>query len=123
MQESPLNRHGLFHSYYIKTEEKNGPVNPVAGSISFLERFGSDLSLSPHHPILGPEGVNMGDKSVFKKAPSTTYKDMEKHLTEISLKTRNHLVKKGYLNADGEICLTLEIFSDFFENEAFAFRS
>ena len=109
-----------IHRYYTKTAEKNGIKNSAAGSISFLQRFGSDLRLNPHHHILVPEGVYIlvGDKPVFKKAPKITDEDVEKLLMEISAKIRKYLVKKGYLNADGEICLNPEVSSVFSENEA-----
>ena len=109
-----------IHSYYKKTAEKSGIKNPAAGSISFLQRFGSDLRLNPHHHILVPEGVYIvaRDKPVFKKAPKITDEDVEKLLKEISAKVRRYLVKKGYLNAEGEICLNPDVSSIFSQNEA-----
>ena len=109
-----------IHRYYTETAKIKGVKNPAAGSISFLQRFGSDLRLNPHHQILVPEGVYIfvGDKPVFKKAPKITDEDVERPLTEISAKIRRHLVKKGYLNTDGEICLNPEVSSVFSENEA-----
>ena len=52
-----------------------------------------------------PEGVYIvaRDKPVFKKAPKITDEDVERLLTEISANIRRYLVKKGYLNAEGEI--------------------
>ena len=62
-----------------------------------------------------PEGVYIveHDKPVFKKAPKITGEDMEKLLTEISANIRKHLVKKGHLKAEGEICLDPEVLSIF----------
>ena len=55
---------------------------------------------------------------MFKKAPKITDEDVEKLLKEISAKVRRYLVKKGYLNAEGEICLNPDVSSIFSQNEA-----
>ena len=82
--------------------------------------FNDTQHLNPHHHILVPEGVYIvaRDKPVFKKAPKITDKDVEKLFKEISAKVRRYLVKKGYLNAEGEICLNPDVSSIFSQNEA-----
>ena len=108
------------------TQEEKASSNSFGLTRAYTRaRFGSDLRLNPHHHILVPEGVCIlvGDKPVFKKAPKITDEDVEKLLTEISAKIRIYLVKKGYLNADGEICLNPEISSVFSENEAVSAES
>lgn len=96
-----------IHGYYINKAKELGIKNPMPGSISFTQRFGSDLRLNPHHHILCPDGVYtmVAGKPLFKKITSITDQDVATLVEAISELIRKHLVKKGYLDKDGEVAL------------------
>ena len=54
-----------------------------AGSVTFVQRFGSSLNLNPHMHVLMLDGVyvdNECDKLLFLPAPALTDKDVQKPL-------------------------------------------
>ena len=54
-----------------------------AGSVTFVQRFGSSLNLNPHMHVLMLDGVyvdNECDKPLFLPAPALTDKDVQKPL-------------------------------------------
>jgi hypothetical protein len=56
------------HGYYTDRAAKLGIKGPAPGSISFTQRWGSALNLTPHFHILCPDGVytRLGKKPHFR---------------------------------------------------------
>jgi hypothetical protein len=109
-----------IHGYYIEQAFAQGIKDPSPGSISFTQRFGSDLRLNPHNHILCPDGVytRVNNKAVFKKMDKMTDQDVADLVESISISIRKHLVKKGYLDKDGELVANPLIDDVYLDNEA-----
>lgn len=94
-----------IRSYYTSKALAEGIKNPAPGSVSFTQRFGSDLRLNPHLHILCPDGVysTVNGKPLFHNIRTMTDADVARLVETISHKVRKYLVKKGYLDKDGEL--------------------
>jgi hypothetical protein len=94
------------HRYYRKKALALGLKEPVPGSISFTQRWGSACNLNPHLHILCPDGVyywNKHDEARFAKLSVISNDEVATLITAISTKVRAYLVKCGYLDKDGKM--------------------
>ncbi len=95
----------IIHQYYVSKAENAGIKNPAPGSISFTQRWGSALNLTPHLHILCIDGVYTRVNGVtrFKNIPSITDDDVSKLVEDISKKVQRLCIKEGYLSPKGDI--------------------
>jgi len=98
-----------IHQYYVNQAVQLGhPREQVqAGSITFLQRFGSSLNLNLHYHLIVLEGVYL-DRSAqelkpkFVKLAPPSDADVATVVTKISQRVIRKLRKLGYLEADLE---------------------
>ena len=113
----------LIHSHYTNSNKTH-----LAGSISFHQRFGSDLRLNPHLHILCPDGkyIKSKDNLRFSEGSLLTEKEVRDLLTAISAKIRKLLIRNGYLSESGDLVhnpLKDRIFEDYEGMESAAYNS
>jgi Putative transposase/Transposase zinc-binding domain len=94
-----------FDNYYMAKAKKKGIKDPMAGSISFTQRWGSALNLNPHMHVLYPDGVYVliNDQPQFRKIEAITDAEVSKVVAKISNNTLILLQKLGYLDEQGEV--------------------
>jgi len=103
----------VIHKHYVTAACNIGIKNPLPGSITFTQRWGSACNLNPHLHILCLDGVFSevmafdGSSDVkrmkFSNVPSLTDLDTENILKAITTKVMKHLRKKGYLSPEGDV--------------------
>lgn len=95
----------LIHGYYTSKALALGIKNPAPGSISFTQRWGSALNLTPHFHILCPDGVytRLGDQPHFRSITDMDDEDVAQLVQKIADIVKGLCVKLGYLNESGEI--------------------
>jgi hypothetical protein len=103
--------------YYIDKAKAKGIKDPTPGTISFTQRFGSALNLNPHIHAICPDGVytRVNGRPRFRNIEYISDEDVATLVEAISNKVRRYLVKKEYLNKDGELVQNPtadELFSD-----------
>ena len=85
---------------------KVGAKNPTSGAITYIQNWGSSLSLNPHFHILMMESYfeqQEDNPPKLRNLSEWNKSDHEHVLGEIIKKSVRHLTRKGYLNAEGEI--------------------
>ncbi len=94
-----------IHGYYKNEAEAKGIKGSTPGSISFTQRWGSDLRLNPHLHVLSADGVftRVDGKPLFRKFTDINDEDVEGIIENISSKVRKYLIRRGYLDKEGEI--------------------
>jgi hypothetical protein len=97
----------MIHQYYVNQAVKQGhPRQQVqAGSITFVQRFGSSLNLNLHYHLIVLDGVYrnrsaQGLKPKFVKIAPPSDADIAAVVTKISQKVIRKLRKLGYLEPD-----------------------
>ncbi|MCX6124680.1 MAG: transposase [Proteobacteria bacterium] len=96
-----------------------GIKNPLPGSITFTQRWGSACNLNRHLHTLCLDGVfsevSASDGSEdakrmkFSNVPTLTDLDTENILKAITTKVMKHLQKKGYLSPEGDVAQNPEL--------------
>jgi hypothetical protein len=94
-----------IHQHYIDHAKNRGVKNPTPGSISYTQRWSSNLRLNPHLHILLTDGAYTTSKNgpKFRKAGAITDDEVAELLTKISDKVIRYLKKKGYLDKEGMV--------------------
>jgi hypothetical protein len=89
----------------------------VAGSVVFMQRFGSGANLNVHLHIIAVDGT-YSEKSTgrlkFSNAKAPTEESIKRLAADIAGRINKHLVKKGYLEQSQDLMLvgnTEELFS------------
>lgn len=107
---SIINR-ALTSYYKTKARVLYGLRKSEAGSVVFIQRFGSALNLNIHFHILFLDGVYDGDGDFYKvQAPSQL--ELQGLIEKISERLCTHLTKKGYLSDDRQLLDTPETYLD-----------
>jgi hypothetical protein len=93
------------HGHYTQQAAKIGIKDPAPGSISFTQRWGSALNLTPHFHILCPDGVytRLGKKPHFRCITTMQEDDVLQLVQKIADDVKNLCVSLGYLSHDGDI--------------------
>lgn len=94
-------------AYYITAAKSQGIDNPLPGSITFIQRFGSACNLNTHFHLVALEGVYGTPQSSDAIPRFTTFtppsdQDVCDVVEKIAAKTIKYLRKKGYLQEEGE---------------------
>jgi hypothetical protein len=94
-----------IHKHYTDAAKAMGIKDPMPGSITFIQRWGSALNLNLHCHILCLDGVfsEVGDKTKFCNVPTLTDLDTENILISITTRVLKHLRRLGLLSKDGDI--------------------
>ena len=95
----------LIHGYYTDKAAALGIKEPAPGSISFTQRWGSALNLTPHLHILCPDGVytRLGNRPHFRSITDMEDDDAAHLVQKIADDVKNLCVRMGYLSDDGDI--------------------
>jgi hypothetical protein len=95
----------LIHSYYTGKASALGIKDPAPGSISFTQRWGSALNLTPHLHILCPDGIytRLGNRPHFRSITDMEDDDAAQLVQKIADDVKNLCVRMGYLSDDGDI--------------------
>jgi hypothetical protein len=124
----------VIHKHYVTAACNIGIKDPLPGSITFTQRWGSACNLNPHLHILCLDGVfsevmsevmtNDGSSDVkrmkFSNVPALTNLETESILKAISTKVMKHLRKKGYLSPEGDVVQNPEAEGLFMEHDSLA---
>lgn len=96
---------GEVHSYYTQKAKRLGVKMSRAGSITFIQRWGSALNSNLHFHILAVDGVwflNGNDRISFKNISEPSQKDVSRVLERIRDRIFRFLRKKNILKSDPE---------------------
>jgi hypothetical protein len=95
-------------AYYVSAAKSKGIENPLPGSITFIQRFGSACNLNTHFHLIALEGVyyalpHTEEASLkFVAFGPPTDQQVCDVVKKIATKTIQWLRKKGYLQEEGE---------------------
>lgn len=94
-------------AYYTRVAKSKGIENPLPGSITFIQRFGSACNLNIHFHLVALEGVYTEpyiEDAVprFIAFEPPTDQEVCDVVEKIATKTIKYLRKKGYLQEEGE---------------------
>ena len=105
----------LIHGYDSTKASALGIKDPAPGSISFTQRWGSALNLTPHLHILCPDGVctRLGNKQHFRSITDMADDDGTQLVQKIVDDVKNLCVRMGYPSNDGDIVQNLALDSLF----------
>ena len=95
-----------IHEHYHQKARESGHKNPQAGSVAFLQRFGTALNLNLHWHCLVLDGSytkNSKGEPVWHRSTDPDDKDVEKVLTAIRNRFVKLLQKEGLLNEELEL--------------------
>lgn len=94
-----------LHGFYRKKAHSQGILDPVPGTISFTQRWGSALNLNPHMHVLSLDGVYhmVQDKPRFELLSSISDEEVQNIITQISHDVIGYLRKRGFLSLEGEL--------------------
>lgn len=112
-----------IHRYHKNKAIARSLKEPVPGTISFTQRWGSALNLNPHLHIVCCDGVytrNTKGEPRFRTLEPITDGGVETLLRTISRKVMRHLTKQGYLDKQGEVVLNPTADDIFTEHQALA---
>ena len=93
----------MIEIYYLDKAERRGIDKPVAGGVTFVQRFGSALNLNVHFHTVALEGVFSvsGKEPVFYQLPGPTDEEVSDLVAAVAHAVIARLRAKGYLG-DGE---------------------
>jgi hypothetical protein len=94
-------------AYYACVAKSKGIENPLPGSITFIQRFGSACNLNTHFHLVALEGVYAQPHTEqaipkFIAFEPPTDQEVCDVVEKIATKTIKFLRKKGYLQEEGE---------------------
>ena len=92
-------------AYYQGIANEHGIKNPLPGSITFTQRFSSDLSLNIHYHIIYVDGIyyqNSKGEVKFRRIHRLGGRQTEEILSNIVTRVVKLLQKKGILDIDFE---------------------
>lgn len=93
---------GMIQLYYTHKAEERGIKEPVAGGVTFVQRFGSALNLNVHFHTVALDGVYsvVGDRPVFYQLPGPTDEEVEGLVSAVANDVIQELRNNGYLDAE-----------------------
>ena len=100
---------------YVTAAKTQGCLNPKAGSITYIQRFGSSLKLNLHLHILALDGV-FDSKTLINLSGIWNDAELEKLSSRIIAKTLKLLKKEGYIGENEEVVQSPEV-DPLFESE------
>lgn len=94
-------------AYYTRVAKSKGIENPLPGSITFIQRFGSACNLNTHFHLVALEGVYTQPHTEdaiprFVAFEPPTDQEVCEVIEKIATKTIKFLRKKSYLREEGE---------------------
>jgi hypothetical protein len=94
----------LIHQYYTGKAEAHGIKDATPGSVSFTQRWGSALNLTPHMHILCIDGVYTRSNGHvrFRNLSSITDDEVSELVQTIADQIKKLCIKEGYLSPDGD---------------------
>jgi hypothetical protein len=91
----------VIQGWYKKKAEEQGCVDVQGGSVSFVQRFGSSLNMTPHYHCLVLDGVYMfsndSEQPVFFEAPTPTDDDVKELIETVAERALLLLEKRGVI--------------------------
>ena len=102
----------MIQLYYTHKAEERGIKSPVAGGVTFVQRFGSALNLNVHFHIVALDGVYSvaSSEPVFFQLPGPTDEEVEGIVAAVAHAVKQDLTDRGYLpTAEAESETTAEL--------------
>jgi hypothetical protein len=87
----------VVNTWYRKKGLESGILEPVGGSVTFAQRFGSALNLNPHFHCLLLDGTFNQKTGVFHDAPALRDEDVKQIVETIAHRVIRLLEKRGVL--------------------------
>lgn len=97
----------MIEIYYLDKAEKRGIKKPVAGGVTFVQRFGSALNLNVHFHSVVIDGVFSvaGKEPAFYQLPGPTDEEVSHLVEAVAHTVIKKLREKGYVGAGEEATL------------------
>ena len=94
----------MIQLYYTHKAEERGIKSPVAGGVTFVQRFGSALNLNVHFHTVALDGVYSvaGQRPVFFQLPGPTDEEVEGIVVAVASVVMKELSARGYLPSEGD---------------------
>jgi hypothetical protein len=94
----------MIQLYYTHKAKERGIKSPVAGGVTFVQRFGSALNLNVHFHTVAIDGVYSvaGLEPVFFRLPGPTDEEVEGIVSAVAHAVMQDLTTHGYLTAPDE---------------------
>ncbi len=99
------------HNYYIEKARRHGIKDAKAGSITFIQRWGSALNLNPHFHFIVIDGalfLNSLGEITFKNIDDPSNKEIADILEKIRDKSIKYLRQQGLINNDPDYVILPE---------------
>lgn len=92
----------MIQLYYTHKAEERGIKAPVAGGVTFVQRFGSALNLNVHFHTVALDGVYSvaGPKPIFFHLPGPSDEEVEGIVAAVAHAVMQDLMTHGYLTSD-----------------------
>jgi hypothetical protein len=97
----------MIEIYYLDKAERRGVNKPVAGGVTFVQRFGSALNLNVHFHTVALDGVFSvaGKEPVFYQLPGPTDEEVPHLVEAVAHAVIKRLRAKDYVGAGEEATL------------------
>jgi hypothetical protein len=107
----------MIEIYYLDKAEKRGINKPVAGGVTFVQRFGSALSLNVHFHTVALEGAFSvaAKEPVFYQLPGPTDEEVSHLVEAVAHAVIERLREKGYVGAGDEGSLSVACLDTVFQ--------